>query len=137
MNPTQQQIDLTAGGYELTWPTILTELTGKDITAETVQMVLGGQRLGSSPDWAPLTAPHVLTTGTITAQRFMIENPGVRGVQVPDGTDPALFLLYWVAGQLFIGPTGLEPDPGHYYPFIQITDTPETPIRRGQKFTIL
>lgn len=136
MNPIQT-ISYTAGGYESTWPTRLTELTGDDISIDTVQMVVAGKVLGADPDWIALDAPHTLTAGTISAKEFMIQNPSVRGVQVPDGQDPATVTLHWVEGQLFIAPTGLVLAVGEWWPYIQIGDNPASPIRRGQKFNVI
>lgn len=132
-HPTQV-IELSAGANEATLPTILTELTGADISADQVVMVLGTQAAPGTP-WVALTAPHSLSFDTITAKQYMIDNPGI-AVKVPDGVDPANFTLHQAIGTLFIGGAGLNPTLGDWWPYIKITDTPSIAIRRGQKFTV-
>lgn len=134
-----QVIDLAAGAAEYTWPMTLTELTGKNISTDTVKMAVGSQNVANSiQDWV---TPDVVVESTITAKEFMIQNPNVPGVEVPAGTDPALFTLYQVTAQLMIGAVtvnhaSISPDPGDYYPSIRAVDTSETVPRRGQKFTV-
>lgn len=129
-----QVIELSAGAAEPTRATILTELTGADISGDVVVMVLGTQVAPGTP-WVTLTAPHSLSFDTITAKQYMIDNPGIP-VKVPDGVDPANFILHQAIGTLFIGGAGLNPTLGDWWPYIKITDTPAIPIRRGQRFTV-
>lgn len=134
-----QVIDLSAGAQEYTWPETLTEKTGKNISADTVQIAVGTLRDATSVQtWV---TPDIVTESTITAKEFMLQNPSVSGVLVPLGQDPASFLLYQVTAQIMIGAlTGnhpaLTPDPGDYYPTLRITDATEIVPRRGPKFTI-
>lgn len=125
-----QVINQTIGEEDYLWPTRLTELTGADITSDTVTMAVGSQ---STPGaFVPVSTPHKLTFGTILAGDFRRANPGF-AVDVADSTT-----LYWVEGELFIGVagiTGLTPG-DDYYPYIKLADTPATVIRRGAKFSI-
>lgn len=134
-----QVIDLSAGANEYTWPTTLTELTGKNISGDAVVMAVGSQNSATSVQaWV---TPDLVTESTISAKEFMLANPSVRGIQVPDGVDPASFTLYQVTAQLMIGALtvnhpAISPDPGDYYPYIEATDASEVVPRRGQKFTV-
>lgn len=61
----QQTIDLTAGAIEYTWPLTLIETTGKDITADTIQLSLGGYEAPATwqapdTDTAPVVSQRVV-----------------------------------------------------------------------------
>lgn len=137
---TPQVIDLTDGAVEYTWPLTLTELSGKNISGDTVQMAIGSQSVATAiQTWC---TPDVVTESTITAKEFILQNPGVPGVEVPEGVDPATLTLYQVTAQLLIGASttnhpSIAPTTGTtIYPYIQITDTPEIVPRRGQQISI-
>lgn len=134
-----QVIDLTDGAQEYTWPLTLTEKTGKNISADSVQIAVGTLRNSTSVQtWV---TPDIVTESTITAKEFMLANPSVSGVIVPTGQDPATFLLYQVSAQIMIGAlTGqhpaLTPTAGDYYASLRLTDSSEVVPRRGPKFTV-
>lgn len=126
-----QVINQTIGDQDFLWPTRLTELTGKDITIDTVTATVGSQTTPGS--YVPVTSPHRLTTGTILAGDFKRANPQFElNVAL---TTP----LFWVEAALFIGTggiTGLTAG-DDYYPYLKLADTPATVIRRGAKFSIV
>lgn len=138
--PYPQVIALSQGAVEYTYEQTLTELTGKNITADTVKMAIGSQ--GTATTYSAWVTPDVVSTGTITAREFMLANPGVPGVEVPDGTDPANFTLYQITAQLLIGAdtinhAAISPAPGLVvYAYLQATDSPEIVVRRGAPITI-
>lgn len=137
--PTHQVIALSAGAVEFTWPETLTELTSRDISSDPVVMSIGSQ---SNPTaFSGWVTPDLISTGTINAKEFMLANPSVPGVIVPDGVDPATVILHWVRAQLLIGALtaqhpAISPAAGSCYPYLKITDSPEIVPRRGALITI-
>lgn len=125
MNP-NQEIDLTAGAIEYTWPTTITELTGEDISADVLQISLGSQ--GAPGTWV---TPDKTATGTITALTFRDLNPGI---PLPPATTDTT-VLHWVSAQMLIGSDPV-PALGDYYPWIRLADNPEVVPRRGNKICL-
>lgn len=62
----EQTIDLTAGAVEYTWPLTIIESTGKDISADTVQL-----SLGSYTEPATWQAPDLDPAQTVASQRVV------------------------------------------------------------------
>lgn len=134
-----QVIDVSGGAAEYTWPEVFTELTGKDISGDTVVIAVGSQNTATT--FSAYVTPDIIVEGTISAKEFMLANPSVPGVKVPTGQDPATFLLHWVSAQVLIGAVtvnhaAISPTPGDCYPYLKITDSPETVPRRGSKIKI-
>lgn len=135
-----QDIALSQGAAEYTWVETLTELTGKDISADVVVIAVGSQ--GAATTYSAFVTPDVASTGTISAREFMQQNPNVPGVIVPDGVDPANFTLHQVHAQVMIGAVtvnhaAISPPVGTtIYPYLKATDTPEIVIRRGSPINI-
>lgn len=129
----QQIIRGSLGEQDFLWPMRLTELTGQNITTDTVTAAVGS---GNSPgSFVPVTTPHILTTGTILASDFKLANPLI---PLPEDTLPTT-TLYWVEAELFIGAAGFTGliSGTDYYPWLDLVDSPATVLRRGARFTYL
>lgn len=117
----------SAAAVEYTWPTVITELSGENITADAVVMCLG-----SFTTPGTFVAPDVKTTGTTTVGEFVADGCacGCATIDLPDST-----VLYQVTVKLLIG-ASLSPAAGNYWVWTKLTDTPESVPRVGAKITI-